>query len=149
MGGSKFQISSYQGLWVPKMALFWPIYVFLGAKNFFLNFCQKVQPKTRCLIPKPTFQHVQMPSYGHSKIEGTPKMQKFEMPITAPLGVREQKNFGFPSFSLGGTTTPKMIKIGELAVLSYLDLPWNEPQACGCTETLITQPFLLKKAKTI
>ena len=54
-------------------------------------------------------------------------MQKFEMPITAPLGVREQKNFGFPSFSLGGTSTPKMIKIGELVVLSYLDLPWNEP----------------------
>ena len=68
-----------------------------------------------------------MPSYGHLKIGGTPKMQKFEMPITAPLGVREQKNFGFPSFSLGGTSTPKMIKIGELVVLSYLDLPWNEP----------------------
>ena len=56
-------------------------------------------------------------------------MQKFEMPITAPLGVREQKNFGFPSFSLGGTSTPKMIKIGELVVLSYLDLPWNEPKS--------------------
>ena len=56
-------------------------------------------------------------------------MQKFEMPITAPLGVREQKNFGFPSFSLGGTSTPKMIKIGELGVLSYLDLPWSEPKA--------------------
>ena len=68
-----------------------------------------------------------MPSYGHSKIGGTPKMQKFEMPITDLLGVREQKNFGFPSFSLGGTSTPKMIKIGELVVLSYLDLPWNEP----------------------
>jgi len=68
-----------------------------------------------------------MPSYGHSKIGGTPKMQKFEMPITALLGVREQKNFGFPSFSLGGTSTPKMIKIGELVVLSYFDLPWNEP----------------------
>ena len=54
-------------------------------------------------------------------------MQKFEMPITAPLGVREQNNFGFPSFSLGGTSTPKMIKIGEIRVLIYFDLTWNEP----------------------
>ena len=54
-------------------------------------------------------------------------MKKIEMPITAPLGVQEQKNFGFPSFSLGGTSTPKMIKIGELGVLSYLHLPWNAP----------------------
>ena len=49
------------------------------------------------------------------------------MPITPPLGVLEQKNFGFPSFSIGGTFTPKMIKIGEIRVLSYFDLSWNEP----------------------
>ena len=54
-------------------------------------------------------------------------MQKFEMPITAPLGVLEQKNFGFTSFSLGGTSTPKMIKIGEMRVSSYLRLSWNAP----------------------
>ena len=50
------------------------------------------------------------------------------MPITPPLGVLEQKNFGFPSFSIGGTFTPKMIKIGEIRVLSYFDLSWNEPK---------------------
>jgi hypothetical protein len=66
-----------------------------------------------------------MPRYGHSKIGGVPKMPKFEMPITPPLGVLEQKNFGFPSFSIGGTFTPKMIKIGEIRVLSYLHLSWN------------------------
>ena len=68
-----------------------------------------------------------MPRYGHSKIGGVPKTPKFEMPITPPLGVLEQKNFGFPSFSIGGTFTPKMIKIGEIRVLSYFDLSWNEP----------------------
>ena len=52
-------------------------------------------------------------------------MQKFEMPITAPLGVLEQKKFGFTSFSLGGTSTPKMIKIGEMRVFSYLRPSWN------------------------
>ena len=67
-----------------------------------------------------------MPRYGHSKIGGVPKTPKFEMPITPPLGVLEQKNFGFPSFSIGGTFTPKMIKIGEIGVLSYLHLSWNE-----------------------
>ena len=50
------------------------------------------------------------------------------MPITPPLGVLEPKNFGFPSFSPGGTSMPKMIKIGEIRVLNYFDLPWNEPQ---------------------
>ena len=69
-----------------------------------------------------------MPRYGHSKIGGVPKTPKFEMPITPPLGVLEQKNFGFPSFSIGGTFTPKMIKIGEIRVLSYFDLSWNEPK---------------------
>ena len=68
-----------------------------------------------------------MPRYGHSKIGGTPKTPKFEKPITPPLGVLEPKKFGFPSFSLGGTSTPKMIKIGEIRVLSYFDLSWNEP----------------------
>ena len=68
-----------------------------------------------------------MPRYGHSKIGGVPKTPKFEMPITPPLGVLEQKKFGFPSFSIGGTSTPKMIKIGEIGVLSYLHLSWNEP----------------------
>ena len=68
-----------------------------------------------------------MPRYGHSKIGGVPKTPKFEMPITPPLGVLEQKNFGFPSFSIGGTFTPKMIKIGEIGVLSYFNLSWNEP----------------------
>ena len=51
-----------------------------------------------------------MPRYDHSKIGGMPKTPKFEKP---PLGVLEQKNFGFPSFSIGGTFTPKMIKIGS------------------------------------
>ena len=41
-------------------------------------------------------------------------MAKFEMPITLPLGVLEQKDFGFPSFSIGDTSTPKMIKIDEI-----------------------------------
>ena len=45
------------------------------------------------------------------------------MPITPPLGVLEPKNFGFPSFSPGGTSMPKMIKIGEIRVLIYFDLP--------------------------
>ena len=49
------------------------------------------------------------------------------MPITPPLGVLEPKNFGFPSFSPGGTSMPKMIKIGEIRVLNYFDHPWNEP----------------------
>ena len=49
------------------------------------------------------------------------------MPITPPLGVLEPKNFGFPSFSPGDTSMPKMIKIGEIRVLIYFDLPWNEP----------------------
>ena len=43
-----------------------------------------------------------------------PKMAKFETPITLPLGVLEQKDFGFPSFSIGDTSTPKMIKIDEI-----------------------------------
>jgi len=42
-----------------------------------------------------------MPRYGHSKIRGMPKTAKFEMPITSPLGVLEQKKNGFPSFSIG------------------------------------------------
>ena len=54
-------------------------------------------------------------------------MQNFEKPITPPLGVLEPKNFGFPSFSPGVTSMPKMIKIGEIRVLNYFDLPWNEP----------------------
>ena len=63
-----------------------------------------------------------MPRYGHSKFGGTPKTQNFEKPITPPLGVLEPKNFGFPSFSLGGTSTPKMIKFGEIRVLIHFDL---------------------------
>ena len=55
-----------------------------------------------------------MPRYGYSKIGGMPKMAKFETPITLPLGVLEQKDFGFPSFSIGDTSTPKMIKIDEI-----------------------------------
>ena len=57
-----------------------------------------------------------------------PKITNFEMPITPPLGVLGPKNFGFPSFSPGGTSMPKMIKIGEIRVLIYFDLPWNEPK---------------------
>ena len=68
-----------------------------------------------------------VPSYGHSKVGGTQKTPNFQMPITCPLGDLEPKNFVFPSFSIGGTSTPKMIKIGEIRVLSYLHLPWNAP----------------------
>ena len=59
-----------------------------------------------------------MPRYGYSKIGGMPKMAKFETPITLPLGVLEQKDFGFPSFSIGDTSTPKMIKIDEIIFFS-------------------------------
>ena len=68
-----------------------------------------------------------IPSYGLSKVGGTKKSQNFEKPITPPLGVLEPNNFGFPSFSSGVTSMPKMIKIGEIRVLNYFDLPWNEP----------------------
>ena len=100
---------------------------FFGPKKIFENFFQKVCPKTWCLIPKPTFYHLWIRSYGHLKNIGTQKSPNFEMPITPPLGVREPKNFGFPSFSPGGTSMPKMIKIGEIRVLIYFDLTWNEP----------------------
>ena len=43
-----------------------------------------------------------------------PKMTKFKTPTTLPLGVLEQKDFGFPSFSIGDTSTPKMIKIDKI-----------------------------------
>ena len=52
-----------------------------------------------------------MPSYVHSKFGGTSKIQKIEMAITAPLGVLEQKKFGFTSFSLG-PTGPNLVKAG-------------------------------------
>ena len=45
-------------------------------------------------------------------------MAKFETPITLPLGVLEQKDFGFPSFSIGDTSTPKIIKIDEIFFFS-------------------------------
>ena len=56
-----------------------------------------------------------------------PKIAKFWNAHNTPLGVLGPKNFGFPSFSPGGTSMPKMIKIGEIRVLIYFDLPWNEP----------------------
>ena len=55
-------------------------------------------------------------------------MPKFQKPITRPLGHPEPKNFVFPSFTLGDTSTPKMSKIGEIRVLSYLHLSWNAPE---------------------
>ena len=67
-------------------------------------------------------------SYGHSKVGGTQKTPKFQKPITRPLGHPEPKNFVFPSFTLGDTSTPKMSKIGEIRVLSYLHLSWNAPK---------------------
>ena len=67
-----------------------------------------------------------MPRYGHSKIGGMPKIAKFETPITPPRGPRE-KQFWVSKFLHRGTSTPKMIKIGEIRVLSYLYLSWNEP----------------------
>ena len=124
---SKFEISLYQGFTGTQNGPPRPKNGFFGPKKNFENFFQKVHPKTRCLIPKPTFYHMQIPSYGLSKIGGTKKSQNFEKPITPPLGVLEPKNFGFPSFSPGGTSMPKMIKIGEIRVLSYLRLPWNAP----------------------
>ena len=67
-----------------------------------------------------------MTSYGYSKVVSTQKSPNFVKPITPPLGVLEPKNFGFPSFSPGGTPMPKMIKIGEVRVLNHFDHPWNE-----------------------
>ena len=56
-----------------------------------------------------------------------PKIAKFWKAHNTPLGVLEPKNFGFPSFSPGSTSMPKMIQIGEVRVLSYFHLSWNEP----------------------
>ena len=49
--------------------------------------------------------------------------------VSRGLGVLEPKNLGFPSFSPGGTSMPKMIKMGEIRVLSYFHLSWNEDSA--------------------
>ena len=122
-----FKFHHNRGCGYPK----WPPF----GQNFFF-FCPK---KISCIFSESSFQNLMFDtktnllSFVDAKIWSfknwrCAKNAKIWNAHNTPLGVLEQKNFGFPSFSIGGTFTPKMIKIGEIRVLSYLDLSWNEPK---------------------